>query len=72
MTTVPDVFGLPPAEAAADVDAAHLLPNFTGTGGQPSFVESQSPAAGRFARDSSLEEAGFELLVPQSIQLGRC
>jgi hypothetical protein len=26
----------------------------------------------RFAQDSPLEEAGFELLVPQSIQLGRC
>jgi hypothetical protein len=28
-------------------------------------------AGPRFA-DSALEEAGFELLVPQSIQLGRC
>jgi len=26
----------------------------------------------RFVADSPVEEAGFELLVPQSIQLGRC
>jgi hypothetical protein len=31
---------------------------------------SPKPRAKRFAADSPLEEAGFELLVPQSIQLG--
>jgi hypothetical protein len=45
-TTVPDVFGLPRVAAATDVNAAHLMPVFTGTTTQPSFVNSQSPSAG--------------------------
>ena len=53
MSTVPDVFGLPPAEAAAAVNAEHLLPNFTGASGQPSFVQSQSPAAGTMVAQGS-------------------
>ena len=47
-TTVPDVFGLPRAAAAADVNAAHLLGHFTGPPhpNQASFVNSQTPSAG--------------------------
>jgi hypothetical protein len=54
-TTVPDVFGLPRAAAAAEVNAAHLHPSFTGTSSQPSWVQTQSPAAGRtVAQDSTV------------------